>query len=661
MDLQVDRTAFDDLSQAADYEWLVTNGLGGFASGTVAEANTRRYHGLLVAALTPPTGRVLLVAKLDISARYQGREYPLFSNEFGDGVVDPEGFRWLDAFYLENGLPVWRYRFADVLLEKRLLMKPLANTTLLRLTLLEGSATVTLTATPLCNDRDYHGQTQGGWSITQRAIVNGVEIQARPESVRYRITCDQGAFTPDPAWYWGFHYRKEHERGLSDSEDLYRPGVFQLTLAPEQAAVFSFSDEPVDGDDFAHLQSQVMARQNAVVSGLAENKPGWLKQLARAADQFIVQRWRDGLPEGKTVIAGYPWFTDWGRDTMIALPGLTLALGRYDIAREILKTFAMHLSQGMLPNRFPDDDRPPEYNTVDATLWLFHALDQYRRYSGDWTFPVELYPALRDIIDWHVKGTRYGIHLDDDGLLSAGEPGAQLTWMDAKVGDWVVTPRIGKCVEINALWYQALAVMAELAGQMNDSDNADQYRRQAEHTRTGFQRFWNETNACLYDVIDGPEGALQADARRYDASIRPNQIFALSLPHSPLSKDRQQPVFDTVTRELLTPYGLRTLAQKDDRYRGIYLGDPHQRDGAYHQGTVWPWLMGPYLDAHLKRFGDKQQALSLLSPLLDHLGGACLGEVSEIFDGDPPHSPRGCFAQAWSVAELLRIGRILTN
>jgi predicted glycogen debranching enzyme len=390
-------------------------------------------------------------------------------------------------------------------------------------------------------------------------------------------------------------------------------------------------------------KARVTRSQNVVASSPSKNNLA--ESLAAAADHYIVSR-----GDQKTIIAGYHWFSDWGRDTMIALPGLTLPTGKYEVARSILRTFATHVNQGMLPNRFPDAGETPEYNTVDATLWFFEAARAFLDYTNDLEFVRnELYAAFTDIIAWHVHGTRYGIKVEASGLLTSGEPGVQLTWMDAKVGDWVVTPRTGKPVEIQALWYNALCIMENLAGKFGDEAGQKQYRNMAMATRESFNRlFWNENAGCLYDVVNED---------LFDGSVRPNQIFAVSLPHSMLSLERAKRVVDTVQKHLLTPFGLRTLAPTDPQYRGHYAGGPVERDAAYHQGTVWPWLLGPFITAYIKVNGSdvsRQQAEDWLSPLYSHLADAGLGHISEIFDGDPPHRPCGCIAQAWSVAEILR-------
>jgi predicted glycogen debranching enzyme len=656
------RNTCSELGQALDHEWLVTNGIGGFAAGTVCEANTRRYHGLLIAALAPPAARTLLVAAVDVTVIYDSIEYRLATHEFADGTVAPHGYRHLESFHLDHGTPVWRYAIADAVLEKRLLMQPGHNTTQLGLYVLRARGPLQLELTPLCGYRDYHSHGHGGWQPGLREIPDGCEIEAFPGAQPYRLTCAGALFTPDPEWYWHFRHRAEGARGLDDTEDLYRPGRFALPLEPGEQASAVLSTESDAPPAFGALRNEIERRAAALLNPLPAGSPAAVQQLAQAADQFIVARHRDGQSAGKTVIAGYPWFGDWGRDAMIALPGLTLAMGRYVIAAAILRTFAAHVSDGMLPNRFPDGDETPEYNTVDATLWFFHAVDQYGRDSGDPSLATELYPVLADIIEWHRRGTRYGIQVDAaDGLLASGEDGVQLTWMDARVGDWVVTPRTGKCVEINALWYHALRVMEGLASKLGSQSEAAGYRQAAEQVRLSFQRFWNPARAALYDVIDGPEGEPGEDGCRYDGRLRPNQIFAVSLPHSPLDPAAQKAVVDACARDLLTSHGLRSLAPGEPGYVGHYTGGPRERDGAYHQGTVWAWLIGPFVDAHHRVYGDAALARSFLEPLLLHLESDCLGSISEIFDADPPFAARGCFAQAWSVAEVLRAWLKLHN
>jgi predicted glycogen debranching enzyme len=442
------------------------------------------------------------------------------------------------------------------------------------------------------------------------------------------------------SWYYNFEYDRERERGLDFREDLFSPFLlhFDCSVDRQPVIVASLADRVVT--QAGELRAREIERRARLIQGAPH------PILANAADQFLVDRGGQ-----KSIIAGYPWFSDWGRDTMISLPGLTLVTGRYEDARSILLAFAACIDRGMLPNRFPDAGEQPEYNTVDATLWMFHAVHELLRYTGDFFFVRQhLYERLVDVIAWHERGTRYGIKLDSDGLLRAGETGVQLTWMDAKVGDWVVTPRHGKPVEIQALWYNALCVMEQLATAFEDHDRSRAFAVLALRARESFPRaFWNPTERCLHDVL-GDTGP--------DAAIRPNQIFAVSLPYTMLEPAEALAVVETVERELLTPYGLRTLSPRDSHYRGRFDGDMTSRDAAYHQGTVWPWLIGPFLTARVKTRGNSVEARTgaaeLLRPLHQHLSEAGLGQISEVFDGDAPHRPGGCIAQAWSVAEVLR-------
>ncbi|MEQ1582844.1 MAG: amylo-alpha-1,6-glucosidase [Candidatus Nitrotoga sp.] len=652
---QLGRGACGNFERAIEREWLVTNGMGGYASGTVGDLNTRRYHGLLMAALSPPAGRTLLVAKVDAMVRYGGKIYHLSCNEFVDGTVTPHGYLHLESFFLDGTVPVWHYALADALIEKRVLMAPGQNTTYLYFRVLRASDTLEFELTPLCTHRDYHSHSHGAWDMHLRELTNGFEVHAFQGARPYRVICDGAKFVADPAWYWNFKHRMETARGLDDSEDLFCPGRFTLALDEGQDATLMISAESASPENFAVVSARIHESSQALLTALPADAPRWIRQMALATDQFIVDRYRGGHPAGKTVIAGYPWFGDWGRDTMIALPGLTLALKRFDMAASILRTFAAHISEGMLPNRFPDHDEMPEYNTVDATLWYFYAVDQYTRRSGEIALAKELYPVLADILAWHRKGARYGIKVDvRDGLLAAGGDGMQLTWMDAKIGDWVVTPRIGKPVEVNALWYNALAIMADLGKQLGKKKSADEYRKAAAQVRLSFQRFWNSEQNSLYDVIDGAEGVPDSDGRKRDPRLRPNQILAVALPNSPLDGEKQKAVVDFCARELLTSHGLRSLARNQPGYVAYYQGNPAQRDAAYHQGTVWAWLIGPFVDAHYRVYRDADKARSFLEPLGLHLGEGCIGNVSEIFDAEPPFTPRGCFAQAWSVAEVLR-------
>jgi predicted glycogen debranching enzyme len=643
---------------AAEREWLVTNGIGGFSAGTIAGVLTRRYHGLLIAALAPPLGRTLLVSRFDDEALYAGEQYILFANSWSPDAVSDRGFEQLDSFRLEGTTPVWRYALGDALLEKRIWMGQGANTTYVRYDPVRGGSAVTLKINSFVNYRDYHGSTHAnGWQMKVTAVRNGLCIQANEGSVPFYLLSAEADAKPRHTWYHDYHLAIEAFRGLEDREDHLLAGEFRATLHPNAPVTFVLTTEEdanLDGvTAYAERQAhekrlwQVAADQLTASPSTDEDRPyaTAIRQLVLAADQFIVARPTDDDPDGRTVIAGYPWFGDWGRDTMIALPGLTLVTGRPEVARRILRTFGRYVDRGMLPNRFPDHGDEPEYNTVDATLWYFEALRSYHKATGDDDLVCELFPILQEIIKWHRRGTRYSIHQDEqDGLLFAGEPGVQLTWMDAKVGEWVVTPRVGKPVEVNALWYNALCCMATFADIAGD-DRAP-FDALVEQAQLGFARFWNPEKVYCYDVLDGPHG--------HEATLRPNQLLAVSLPHSPLTAAQQKGIVDACARHLLTPHGLRSLARHEDGYVGRYDGPPAQRDGAYHQGTVWAWLIGPFVAAHFRVYADADQARSYLLPLLQHLGGQCVGTISEIFDGDAPFAPRGAFAQAWSVAEVLR-------
>jgi predicted glycogen debranching enzyme len=658
--IELGREVCGEFEQACRREWLVTNGIGGYASGTVALANTRRYHGLLMASLKPPVARTLMVAQLGVIARYRDQSYELGSSEFADGTVHPRGYLHIERFSLEGRIPTWRFALADALLEQRIFMAQGSNTTYFEFRVVRAAEPVHLELRPLCAFRDYHSQQRGRREFSIEPVRGGVRIAApgftSDSGSSCRILAERGEFQASPEWYWNFRHRVESARGLDDVEDLIAPGRFTTWIAPgESAAMVLTAEEGVVATSARAYELEKDAERD-LVRGLAADAPEWIRQLALAADQFLVARRRDDGAAGTTVIAGYPWFTDWGRDTMIALPGLALATRRFEMAADILRTFARHVDQGLLPNRFPDGGEAAEYNTVDATLWYFVAIDEYTRASGDADLARELYPVLLEIVERHIQGTRHGIHVDSrDGLLAAGEAGVQLTWMDAKVGDWVVTPRIGKPVEINALWINALAILARLARGQHDGARARDLSSLLEKARASFaRRFWSASDQFLYDVIDTPEGV-------DDASLRPNQLIAISLPEPLLTADQARAVVDACGAHLLTSNGLRSLAPGDPRYVGRYGGGPRERDGAYHQGTVWSWLLGPFALAHYRAYGDAGMARSFLEPVALHLADGCLGNVSEIFDGDAPHRPEGCFAQAWGVSETLRAWHRLTQ
>ena len=568
--------------------------------GTVGGVNTRRYHALLVASLKPPTERFVLLSRFEEEVVIGDRTYALGSCQY-PGVLVNDGSRFLEDFVPEP-CSTWRYNLGGIAFERQVYLVPNRQAVVVRY---RCNRALTLRIRPFLAYRDYHSLRHAGES--PYAGLPPLEFRSEAE------------FAADPKWYYNFEYLAELDRGLDFREDLFTPGVLTLDL---DAGVWTPICASIDGTDPA-------------------------QPPAEKRDSFIVRR-ADGKP---TIIAGYPWFTDWGRDTMISLPGLLITPGFLDEAREIIQGFLQFRSQGIIPNRFPDAGETPEYNTADATLWFIEAIRAFLHYSGDEAFVRErLYPKLKDIIDWHVRGTRYGIHVDTDGLLACGAPGIQLTWMDAKVGEYVVTPRTGKPVEIQALWYNALRIMADFARRFSDSSAEALYGGLADEARETFNaRFWNPLAGCLYDVVENGHS---------DGSMRPNQIFAVSLTHSMLSPEKASAVVQAVQNELLTPMGLRTLSRHDPRYRARYEGGVAERDTAYHLGTVWPWLMGPFITAYLKvnqrSETARQQAESWLGGFAEHLTTAGLGQICEIADAEYPYTPRGCIAQAWSVAEILR-------
>ena len=646
------REVAGDLVAAERREWLCTNGLGGFASGTVAGTLTRRYHGLLVAAREPPLGRILLVPKVNETIGYDGLTRLLGADRWAGGAVDPHGYRDIERFALDGTTPVWTYSVADARLEKRVWMEPGANTTYVGYRVLRARGPLGLELKVFVNYRDYHGVTRGdGHPMDVAPVQNGLRVLAFDGASPLLLLAQGAAAQPAHTWYRNFDLPRERERGLEATEDHLHAGTFATTLASGEALTLVLSVEAapsVDGTAAWRRRARHEAELLAVwrrARPEARRAPAWIGQLVLAADQFVARRRLAEDAEGTTVVAGYHWFGDWGRDTMIALPGLTLVTGRPDVTRRVLATFARFVDRGLLPNRFPEAGEAPEYNTVDATLWYVEAVRAYHAATGDDGLLEALYPGLEEIVRWHREGTRYGIKEDPtDGLLTAGAPGVQLTWMDAKAGDRIVTPRRGKAIEINALWYNALHAMRGFARRRRRP--VEPWDALAARVRAGFERFWSERAGHCYDVIDGPDGN--------DDTLRPNQIIAVSLPESALPAARQRMVVDACARHLLTSYGLRSLAPSHPEYRGHYGGDQRERAGAYHQGTAWAWLLGPFALAHHKVYRDAAVARSFLEPLADHLADYGVGSVAEIFDGDPPFTPRGCVAQAWSVGETLR-------
>ena len=643
-----------DVDQASRREWLETNGLGGYASSTICGMNTRRYHGLLVAATKPPVGRMVLLSKMEETLTVNGKSYELSVNRY-PGAIDPQGYLFLKQFRLDP-FPVFLYEVDGVQVEKSIFMAYGENATVIRYELRGPVDSGKLELRPLIAFRDYHSTTHENGALDATLHMEDGRIQMTP----YRglpslyLSHDAAEVHESGVWYRNFEFERERERGLDFREDLFHPCTLVWDLHGRKLLTVIASTEAREVGAAGRLRA---ARPDRAAPG---GRP-FVRMLTTAADQFLVRR-----GEWSTVIAGYPWFSDWGRDTMIALPGLTLtglstdlmptglatATGRPEVARGILRAFAGSVDRGMLPNRFPDSGEAPEYNTVDATLWFFEAVRAYLQHTGDLDFVGEnLYKVLADIVAWHERGTRYGIHVDGDGLLAAGEAGTQLTWMDAREGDRAVTPRLGKAVEIQALWYNALRVVEDVARKLGDAPGAGHYGGLAERAAASFAPlFWNDAAGCLYDVVNGEER---------DAAIRPNQIFAVSLRHTMLPPELAARVVDTVERHLLTPFGLRTLSPADRQYRGRYEGDSASRDGAYHQGTVWPWLMGPFLKAYIETHGRtaeaRAQAATWLAELAAYIEDQGVGQLPEIFDGDAPHRSGGCIAQAWTVAELLRV------
>ncbi len=629
-------------------EWLVTNGIGGYAFGTVSGVATRSYHGLLVAALAPPVDRMVLVGGLEEWVVANGRRIALHSAERTDGTVLGHGYRRLVSVRLEWQWPVFRYVIGDVMVEKRVWMAYGANTTFVRYSLVSDGATddtaIDLELTPLTTFRDHHSMAREADGIPGGPL---------------RILAPGGRSTTAGRWVRGLAHREETARGQADVSDLYAVADIRATVTAGRAFTLILTAEPGDPPDpEAALEAAGRRAASLVAAAGADAASPFVQRLVLAADQFIVSRdipVRDGIEHGRSVIAGYPWFNDWGRDTMIALPGLCLATGRLDEGATILRSFARFVRDGLLPNDFPDAaDAVPEYHTIDASLWYPMAMRAHRAASGRAELLDELLPTLRTILDAHIAGTRFGIGMDPaDGLLRGGAEGYQLTWMDARLDDWVVTPRRGKPVEIQALWVNALRIVGGRLIEIGDPDGGGaRYVALADLAETSFRdRFWDPDLGYLLDVVDGPDGD--------DRSLRPNQLLALSLPYPLIDGDAARSVLASVRDELAVPLGLRSLAPSDPAYRPAYQGDRRFRDAGYHQGTVWTWLIGAYAEAVARVSGDDSAGLDILRPFAAHLCDAGLGSVSEILEPEPPYQPRGCPFQAWGVAEVLRVWRSL--
>jgi predicted glycogen debranching enzyme len=662
------KTSREDL---LNREWLVTNGLGGYASGTISGAITRRYHGLLIAALPSPHGRVVMWNHVSEFLRFGSKDVvSLGGEERAGGQLNLHGLDFLREFRLEDGLPVWTYHVRDLVLEKRVIMPHLQNTVHVIYRILSGTNRPRLELRPAFHFRHHEIEvnkgTAGPYKLT--SIGDRYEISTQRGGlpvVRMKLCGCDSAFTISARQIQQVVYRIEQSRGYAHQGNLWSPGFFHVDLEEMDAVTLVGSTEKWDIVEVLDPEQARSAererRARLLQDALPKARQGFPAELVFAADQFVITpagrheeaaRAHAAGDEVRTVIAGYHWFTDWGRDTMISLEGLTLLTGRWLEAGYILRTFAHYVRDGLIPNMFPDGAKEGVYHTADATLWFFHALGRYLQRTKDFNTLEFLMPNLVDIAEHHLRGTRFNIHVDpNDGLLAQGAEGYQLTWMDAKMGDWVVTPRRGKAVELNALWYNALCFLAEWLNQNDEPERALRYQEWADKAKKSFnERFWYDEGGYLYDVVDcgGNSGS-------FDISCRPNQLFAISLDHPILDSSRWASVVNVCEQKLVTPVGLRSLSPDDPDYKPIYSGDLRSRDGAYHQGTVWAWLIGPFIDAWLKLHPhDRTGARKFLATFPQHLTDDGMGSISEVFDASEPHFAGGCIAQAWSVAEVLR-------
>lgn len=658
----------DEFTSLLSREWLVTNGVGGYASGTLAGIATRRYHSLLTANLAEPSGRQVMFNKLtELISAGDERKWRLWGKEHVREGLEPAGLAELREFRLESGIPIWRYQLDDMVLEKWILMPYRQNTVHIGYRLVQGDRPLRLKLRLGLHMRPHESPLGSGPpedAYIFRVLKGRYEIRAPSmPSLRLSLHGAKGAFTYEGQRFAEVRYRMEESLGYEAEGDLWSPGYFRVEVSPKNDAALIVSTESWETvtalDTTSAFTTAVERSKGLVDSAHPALRQGNAAQLVIAADQFTIRpahrvaevtRARAAGDDVLTIIAGYHWFTDWGRDTMIALEGLTLLTGRIEETGNILRGFARHARDGLIPNNFPEGADEGVYYTADATLWYFHALQRYVEKSGDRITLRNLLPTLHDIVERHIAGTRYGIGVDsEDGLLRQGDSRFPLTWMDAKMGDWIVTPRRGKAVEINALWYNALSMLSKWFGEEGQTAASEEIKNIAGRVRESFnRRFWNENTGYLYDVVDGENGD--------DPACRPNQIFAISLMFPVLDENRWAPVIETVQKKLLTPVGLRSLSPDHPDYKRNYHGDLRSRDAAYHQGTVWPWLIGPFIDAWLKVHpNERDRAREFLSTLMGpHLKDACIGSISEVFDAEKPYLPRGCIAQAWSVSEVLR-------
>lgn len=629
-------------------EWLLTNGIGGFASSTIIGANTRRYHGLLVASLHPPVERHLIVSKIDESLHIGENTYNLYSFKTFDYIM--KGYKYLQRVEIDH-IPTFYYNVEDVFVEKKICMAYGENTTGVMYRIVNGENATTLKLAPLINFRNYHHNSyKSNMNFKSQKTKDGVSITPYNLDVNIKINCNQGSFIrTEDNWFINMEYPVEKERGLPSTEDHYIPGYFEINIKPGEIEEISLIATIETDTAYKDVQDIINNEKKRIAGlrSLSGYKDEFALKLVEAADNFIVYR---KSTNSKTILAGYPWFTDWGRDAMIALPGLTLATGRYNDAKEILYTFSKYVRHGLIPNMFPDEGQQPLYNTVDASLWYFEAINKYAKHTKDYKFIEEnVYEGAKSIIEYYTRGTLFNIKMDEDGLITAGDENTQLTWMDAKVDNFVVTPRHGKAVEINALWYNALKIMEMLEKKFGGDEK--NYKKLSKIVKDSYiKTFWNESEQCLFDYV----------RKEYkNSDIRPNQILAVSLSSPVIEGEKAEKIVRKVWKELYTAYGLKSLSSNSNNYKGVYIGDQFNRDSAYHQGTVWTWPLGHFLSAFIRVFGKNKTYRELfrefIQPFRDHMRDGCAENISEIFDGDFPHIPRGCFAQAWSVAEVLRV------
>lgn len=638
------KEAFKDFNTAVSREYLLTNGLGGFCSATICGCNRKKYNALLVASLNPPVDRVMLLSKLEESLYIENKEYNLFTNQIADNEIE-SGLKYLYSFEY-NMFPRFFFNIKGVLIEKKITMAYGENTTVISYKVKNNNKPVKIKISPLINNRDHHETNKkGDFSCEQETNLKGTKISYNINDIKLYLQSDKATYKEKNVWHGGLYYLEEKERGFDPVDINYIPGYFYLELKPGECIEFSItaSTKQVGNPDGSSYFSAERKRKSELINRMpfSDSKT---EILALACDNFLVKRKSTGT---STVIAGYPWFTDWGRDTMISLPGLTLATGRFEEAKELLLTFAKYIKNGLIPNMFPDSGVEPIYNTVDGSLWYFNGVYKYLQYTKDYSFiEREIFPHLTSMIEHHIKGTDFKIKMDEkDYLLSAGDKSLQLTWMDVKIGDKTITSRQGKAVEINALWYNALCIYTLLCKKFNREYK--KYEELSNKIKLSFEnKFWNEEKQYFYDYIDG---------EIYNDQIRPNAVIAISLPFEIASRKRAVKVLETVFEKLYTPYGLRSLSEEDKEYIGIYAGDYISRDSAYHQGTVWTWLMGPFITAVNRYYSDSVLVKELFNTFYDHIYDCCVGNVSEVLDGDNPHIPRACSAQAWGAAEMLRI------